>query len=66
MKNDLLKARRLVPAHKTAHGSLPKEVVTGDWWLHQQVFTPPEDTAAEVRAIEERFKELMKEWASGT
>lgn len=65
VQNDLLKARRLLPANKTAHGTLPKEVVTGDYWLHQQVPPSHEDTAQEVRAIEERFKELMKEWGSG-
>lgn len=65
MRNDLLKARRLVPTDKTAHGTLPKEVVTGDYWLHQQTFTPPPDTAQEVQAITERFIELMKEWENG-
>lgn len=62
MKNDLLKARRLVPSDKTAHGSLAKEVVTGDWWLHPQVYQPLPETAREVREIEARFKELMEQY----
>jgi hypothetical protein len=57
--SSLFKARRFVPAHSTPHGKLPKEVVTGDYWLHQQVAPPTVDTVQEVKAIEARFKELM-------
>jgi hypothetical protein len=62
MRSDLFKARRLVPSNQTAHGSLPREVVTGDHWLHPPALLATADTLQEVRAIEERFAELMKQW----
>lgn len=55
----LFRARRFMPSHATPHGKLPREVVSGDYWLHQQTFVPPEESLHEVQAIERRFKELM-------
>lgn len=62
LKSDLFSARRLVPSDKTAHGSLPREVVTQDYWLHPKVHVAAADSEAEVRAIEARFKELLREF----
>lgn len=62
LKSDLFKARRLVPSDKTAHGALPREVVTQDYWLHPQVHTAAADSPEEVRAIEARFADLLKEY----
>lgn len=62
LKSDLFKARRLVPSDKTAHGTLPTEVVSADYWLHPQVHVAAADTPQEVRAIEQRFAELLKEF----
>lgn len=63
LKSDLFKARRLVPAHQTAHGKLPEEIVTKDYWLHPQVHIAAADSPDEVRAIEARFAELLREFS---
>lgn len=62
LKSDLFKARRLVPSNQTAHGKLPEEIVTQSYWLHPKVHVAAADSAEEVRAIEARFAELMKEF----
>lgn len=61
LKSDLFKARRLVPSDAQAHGTLPVEIVTQDYWLYPKVHVAAADSPDEVRAIEARFAELMRE-----
>lgn len=60
--NERAKVRRLVRDHEAkAHGPLPREIVSGPYWLRSQVHVPPADSSEELRSIRERFLELMKE-----
>jgi hypothetical protein len=62
MHNDRAHVRRLVPAHATIQGA-KREVVSGDYWLHEQVtYIAQEETARERAEIEARFKELMSQY----
>lgn len=64
MKSDRFSARRLVPAHGQVHGSIKdREIVRDDWWLHQQVKPVHQDSPEELKAIRERFNELMGQLA---
>jgi hypothetical protein len=56
-------ARRLLPAPQ---GTLPdtQELVFGEWWLHPRNQAPhiEPDSEAEVRAITQRFNELLDQF----
>ena len=64
LKNERAKVRRLVRDHSPKpHGpALPREVVSGPYWLRPQVRETPTDSEAEEKAIRDRFAELMKEF----
>lgn len=57
--NNRAKARRLIPSHVTPTSTLPRETVTGDYWLHPQVYQPPADSPREIAAIRARCRELL-------
>jgi len=58
--NPRASARRLIPAKGTVHGSVKeKEIVSGDYWIHPQVFHPPLTSPREAAEITARFRELI-------
>lgn len=64
VRNERAKVRRwLRDRSPQAHGSaLPREVVSGPYWLQSQVCEPVVDTQEEIERIKARYYELMKEW----
>lgn len=64
LHNDRAHARRLVPHHGAVHGKVQqREVVTGDYWLHEQSRCLDIEVSQRERGeIEARFRELISQY----
>jgi hypothetical protein len=63
LHNDRAHARRLVPSHGTIKGAVRREVVVGDYWLHEQrALLEVEVSRRERKELEARFNELMAQY----
>jgi len=60
LRNERIHARRLVPFNGAAPEGVPREFVTGDFWLKPKETPQYLDSPQEVEAIRQRFHELME------